>query len=80
MLETMCLVTNKPLDFKYSTKISIPACILQDEVKKAEKAAVRERTKAAVFEGDPECTDLVACIVYDTKPVHLLSTACIIEL
>jgi hypothetical protein len=37
---------------------------------------VRGTTKAAVLEGDPECKDLVAFSVYDTKLVHFLSTAC----
>jgi hypothetical protein len=54
----------------------IPACVLQKEVKRNEQAAVRGRTKAAVLENDPECKDLVAFSVYDTKPVHFLSTAC----
>jgi len=54
----------------------IPPCVLQKEVKRAEQAAVRGKTKAAVLEGDPDCTDLVAFSVYDTKPVHFLSTAC----
>ncbi len=54
----------------------IPACEFQKEVKKNEQAAVRGRTKAAVLEGAPECKDLVAFSVYETKPVHFLSTAC----
>jgi hypothetical protein len=54
----------------------IPPCVLQKEVKKNEQAAVRGKTKAAVMEGDPDCKDLVAFSVYDTKPVHFLSTAC----
>jgi hypothetical protein len=54
----------------------IPPCMLQKEVKKAEQAAVRGRTKAAVLEGDPDCTDLVIFSVYDTKLVHFLSAGC----
>jgi hypothetical protein len=50
--------------------------VLQKEVKKNEQAAVRRKTKAAVLEGDPDCKDLMAFSVYDTKPVHFLSTAC----
>ncbi len=38
----------------------VPSCVLQKEVKKAEQAAVRGQTKAAVLEGDTECPDLVA--------------------
>ncbi len=53
----------------------ILACVLQKEVKKNEQAALRGKTKAAVLEGDPDCKDLVAFGVYDTKPVHFLSTA-----
>jgi hypothetical protein len=52
----------------------IPSCVLQKEVKKAEQAAMRGQTKAAVLEGDPP--DLVAFSVYDTKPAQFLSTAC----
>jgi hypothetical protein len=53
----------------------ILVCVFQKEVKKNEQAAVRGTTKAAVLEGDPEYKDLVAFSVYDTKPVHFLSTA-----
>jgi hypothetical protein len=35
---------------------------------------VRGKTKAAVLEGDPDFKDLEAFNVYDTKPVHFLST------
>ena len=28
------------------------------------------------MEGDAACTNLVACIIYDTKPVHYLSMVC----
>jgi len=54
----------------------IPACVFQKEVKKNEQAAVRGKTKAAVLEGHPECKEMVAFSVYDTKPVHFLSTTC----
>jgi hypothetical protein len=51
--------------------LGLPSCILQKEVvTKSEWAAVIGATKAAVLEGDPECRDLVAFSVYDTKPVH----------
>jgi hypothetical protein len=32
--------------------------------------------KAAVLKGDPDCPNLVATSVYDTKPVHFLSMSC----
>jgi hypothetical protein len=54
----------------------ISPCVLQKEVKKNEQASVRGRTRAAVLEGDPDCADLVAFSVYDTKSVHFLSTVC----
>jgi hypothetical protein len=37
---------------------------------------MRGKTKANVLEGDPDCKDLAAFSVYDTKPVHFLSTTC----
>jgi hypothetical protein len=52
----------------------IPPCIKQDEVtKKQELAAVRHTVKAAVLRGDEVCTDLIACSIYDTKPVYFLT-------
>ena len=43
---------------------------------KKQQALVRGTVKAAVLEGDPECPNLVASSVYDTKPVHFLSMIC----
>ena len=55
----------------------LPKSVIQEEIKNTkEQAKVRGTTKAAVLEGDPECPDLVAFSVYDTKPVHFLSMAC----
>ena len=55
----------------------IPACVLQDEVKSPKDLlAVRGTVKAAVLMGDPDCLNLVATSVYDTKPVHFLSMSC----
>jgi hypothetical protein len=42
------------------------------DAKKAEK--LRGTTKAAVLRNDPTCPSLICCSVYDTKPVHLMST------
>jgi hypothetical protein len=55
----------------------LPSSVLQEEVKnKKEQMAVRGTVKATVLIGDPECPDLVATSVYDTKPVHFLSMIC----
>jgi len=55
----------------------LPECVVQWEEKtKKKQEQVRGTTKAAVLEGDPECPNLVAFSVYDTKPVHFLTTAC----
>lgn len=53
----------------------LPACVVQEEEKNKKKAEkVRGMTKAAVLESDPDCPNVVAFSVYDTKPVHFLST------
>ena len=55
----------------------LPKCVLQEEKKKrSDVLAVRGTVKAAVLCNDPELPDLVASSVYDTKPVHFLSTCC----
>ena len=55
----------------------IPSCVVQNEEKARKKQLmVRGTTKAAVLKGDPDCPDLIATSVYDTKPVHYLSMAC----
>ncbi len=53
----------------------LPAGIIQ-KVETDPKAADRLRgtTKAAVLRNVTECPNLIACSVYDTKPVHMLST------
>ena len=52
----------------------ITKCALQDKEKNpvAQRAA-RGNVKSDVLEGDPGCPNLIASIVYDTKPVHYLS-------
>ena len=37
---------------------------------------MRGNGKAAVVQDDPECPELVASSVYDSRPVHLLSMGC----
>lgn len=55
----------------------LPNCVIQEEVKnKKEQEKIRGTTKAAVLTDDPECPQMVAFSVYDTKPVHFLSMAC----
>ena len=55
----------------------IPMSVLQEEVKNPNDAfKVRGTVKAAVLMGDKDCRDLVAISVYDTKPVHFISSIC----
>ena len=55
----------------------IPPSVLQVE-KKSRKYQIKVRGtfKAALLEGDAACPNLVACIIYDTNPVHYLSMVC----
>ena len=43
--------------------------------KKKDIIAAQGTVKAAILENDPECPNLIAASVYDTKPVHFLSMA-----
>jgi Transposase IS4 len=55
----------------------LPTSVLQDKIKnKKAQELVRGTVKASVLKGDPDCPNLVACSVYDTKPVHFLSMLC----
>ena len=52
----------------------VPKCVLQAEQQSADdQRAVRGTVKSAVLVGDPDCPNLVASYVYDSKPVHYLS-------
>jgi hypothetical protein len=51
----------------------IPQIVVQEEVKHSIEATTRGTVKAAVLEGDPDCPNLVAVSVYDTKPVHFIT-------
>ena len=53
----------------------LPQCVIQEAVDKASLATTRGAIKAAALEGDPDCKDLVALSIYDTKPVHFLTMA-----
>ena len=53
--------------------------LCEETVQKVEPDIAKARklhgtTKAAVLMDDPLCPDLICCSVYDTKPVHLLTT------
>jgi hypothetical protein len=53
----------------------VPEKIVQKtEPDVAKAGALRGRTMVAVLEGDDSCPDLLCCSVYDTKPVHMMST------
>ena len=58
-------------------KRGLPKCVVQEEQKTREaQLQVRGTVKAAVLQGDPDCPNLIASSVYDTKPVHYLSMVC----
>ena len=55
----------------------LPKCVIQQEVlNRKRQLQVRGTVKAAVLLGDPQCPNLVASSIYDTKPVHFLSMVC----
>ena len=55
----------------------IPAGVKQEDVKNRKKSIqVRGTVKASVLQDYKECPDLVASSIYNTKPVHFLSTVC----
>jgi hypothetical protein len=53
----------------------LPPLVRQLEEKNVKEAMkLRGRTAAARLLNSADCPDLFACLVYDTKPVHMLST------
>jgi hypothetical protein len=57
-----------------TTGRGLPPSVRQVEEKNVREAQkLRGRTAAAKLINSPECPDLLACSVYDTKPVHMLS-------
>ena len=55
----------------------IPLSVLQVEQKSRKyQIKLRVNVKAALLEGDDACPNLVACSIYDTKPVHYFSMVC----
>jgi hypothetical protein len=56
-------------------QLRVDESVLQTEVKsRRAQDAVRGTVKVSVLRDDPSCPDLLAVSVYDTKPVHMLST------
>ena len=54
----------------------VPSTIIQKEEKNKDLAEkLRGTTKAAKLNHNPGCPDVLAVSTYDTKPVHILSTA-----
>ena len=53
----------------------VAEAMIQKEEKSKEAANQnRGTTKAAILKDSTECPDLIVCSVYDTKPVHMMST------
>ena len=53
----------------------VPKAVIMKEEKNVKEAdRLRNWTKAAVLRNAEDCPDLLCCSVYDTKPVHIMST------
>ena len=52
----------------------MPFVVNQEELKKRGQDWVRGTVKTAVFEGEIDCPNTVVSSVYNTKPVHFIST------
>ena len=50
------------------------AVIMKEEKTKEAAKKMRGATKAALLKNNAACPDLLVCSVYDTKPVHMMST------
>jgi hypothetical protein len=48
--------------------------VMTGELDPAKADKRRGESKCAILKEDLNCPDLIACSVYDTKPVHMLST------
>ncbi len=48
----------------------LPSCIIQNEGTNIKAEKIRGMTKAVVLEGDPNCPNVVAFSVHDTRCVH----------
>ena len=51
----------------------ISGCVDKEEQKSQNKQLEMRVTKEAIMKSDPKCPNLIAKIVYDTKPVNYLS-------
>ena len=55
--------------------LGVPKAVIMKEEKNVKEAdRLRNWTKAAVLQNAEDCLDLICCSVYDTKPVHIMST------
>ena len=52
----------------------LPEPVIQKELSVVDQV-VTGTLEAAVLSGDDKCPALIACSVYESKPVHFLSTA-----
>ncbi len=52
----------------------VPESVVQKVEPESKESNVQGCTLAAVLRNEPDCLDLIYCSVYDTKPVHLMST------
>ena len=53
----------------------VPEVIIQQEVKSKKKHdGLRGEVKVVAMKGDKTCTYVLACSLYDTKPVQIIST------
>ena len=57
----------------------IPSILVKQDIvkRKSDLARVRHTVKVAVLKGDSVCKYMVALSMYDTKPVYMLSMACV---
>ena len=54
----------------------LPSCVIQQDAKGEKNTeAARGTVRAAVLKDDSKVKDLIAFSVYDSKPVHFLSSA-----
>ena len=57
-------------------RVISPSVLQVEQKSRKDQVKVHSTVKAALFEGDAACPNLVAFSIYDTKPVHYLSMVC----